>query len=437
VLQILQNEWDALMLETYTLKQHLHTIRQELAHALYQHDAACRVIARLIKERDAARAALVDTGGNVASIKKGPPAVGATSAPLPVAPSKEGEAGAETGITSEVIEVMNGAAKQLSKGRKKRVRALVSAAAQRSNVKRYNLLSSHPLHSASKPGIFALDIHPTDNDLIVTGGADSNAIVFNRKTGKIVDTLEGHKKRLTDVKFHPSEKVIFTTSQDNTALIHVANSNGNYEVKHTLKGHTDEVIGCTLHPSGNFLVTASKDRTWAFHDVNTGTLRQKVSDSKIEGGFTRISFHPDGLILGGGTSDTLVRIFDVKEQKNVANFRGHAGAVTGLSFSENGYYLASADDQGTVKLWDLRKLQNFHTISSKDLTTISNISFDDCGAWLGIAGEDIRVYSSKGWELVKTFKEHKATVTAVRFGPNANFIASTSKDRNLKFFGGK
>lgn len=58
LLSVFQNEWDALALESYTLKQSLSQLRQELSTALYNNDAAVRVIARLTKERDEARNAL-------------------------------------------------------------------------------------------------------------------------------------------------------------------------------------------------------------------------------------------------------------------------------------------------------------------------------------------------------------------------------------------
>lgn len=58
LLSTFQNEWDALALESYTLKQQLSQTRQELSTALYDFEGALRVIAKLTQERDEARDAL-------------------------------------------------------------------------------------------------------------------------------------------------------------------------------------------------------------------------------------------------------------------------------------------------------------------------------------------------------------------------------------------
>ena len=71
LLSVFQNEWDAIALEIYTLKQNLTQTRQELSTALYQNDAAVRVIARLVRERDEARDALSRITINGGTISNG------------------------------------------------------------------------------------------------------------------------------------------------------------------------------------------------------------------------------------------------------------------------------------------------------------------------------------------------------------------------------
>ncbi|XP_071446666.1 pre-mRNA-processing factor 19 [Hetaerina americana] len=432
ILKALQDEWDAVMLHSFTLRQQLQTARQELSHALYQHDAACRVIARLTKEVTAAREALA-TLKPQAGITPNPagisqPAIAMEAAGVANQPTEQ------AGMTPEVIQKLHDKAIVLTQERKKRGRTVPEDLVSHESLRNYRTLASHPgLHSASIPGILALDIHSSDTCKILTGGADRNAAVFNKDTEQVVAILKGHTKKVTRVVYHPEEDVVITASPDTTIRVwHVSTS----QAMQMLRAHDGPVTGLSLHPTGDYILSTSTDQHWAFSDIRTGRLLTKVADQGSSGvALTTAQLHPDGLIFGTGTSDSLVKIWDLKEQANVANFPGHSGPITALSFSENGYYLATAADDACVKLWDLRKLKNFKTLQMDEGYEIRDLCFDRSGTYLAVAGTDVRVYLCKQWQELKVFNDHTAMATGVRFGRHAQYLASTSMDRTLKLYG--
>lgn len=54
--------------------------------------------------------------------------------------------------------------------------------------------------------------------------------------------------------------------------------------------------------------------------------------------YTTAEFHPDGLILATGSQDKVVRIWELRGQKNVAQFEGHNAPVRGVLVWEGSMY---------------------------------------------------------------------------------------------------
>jgi pre-mRNA-processing factor 19 len=506
LLGLLQNEWDALMLEMHKLRKNYHSSREELSQTLYMHDAACRVVARLIRERDEAKTALsnLETKSNGAKQQQPQSMEVEASVARPVDTKKRDRAGesaamsdqedpgkkSKSGITQEVVAKMVQAAGKLSKSRRKK--PLPEGLASLDDLKAYSLLGKYPLHttSGSLRGITALDLDPSAGaQHLVTAGADGKFKIFDLDQRKAAsDAIKAHSKAITCVKVLGKTNnqqqeaeglerndwaldLLGTCSADKTCKIwkreteEGAKKPFHYNLLYTLSDHSSEVVGLAKQASGEYVVTFGKSGAWIFYDLLEGL---KLCTTQAEDGvsFTCGDFHPDGLILGTGTAaggskanstGGEVLIWDVKEQKSVANFQGHTGSITSLSFSENGYYLATASSnlEDGVKLWDLRKLKNFHTIDLAPILANQKIgkrapkvvtTFDPSGAYLGVGcGQTVQVYGTKQqWQPLlgeaSGFGDVPGSATkgasCLHFSANAkNILVGSSADHNLRIYG--
>jgi len=412
MLMMFQNEWDAVMFETYSLKQQLENVRQELAHSLYQHDAACRVIARLIKERDEAKR-IVE---NLKAVPSGPQTV----------PTGEGME-VESGLPESVKSAMIATSKELSKDRKSRQPSAELATADA--IKSYNVINTVKCHSPSNPGIQCIDVK---NKQILTGGTDGVVILCNSDTKKFAAEVKAHSKKVTDVMFHPTSDLLFSCSSDKTAKMWHAEGN-TYKSAFTAT-HNGEVVSCSLQPTGSYWVTGSADSTWAFHDIeNATTLASVPCDAAV----TTLEFHPDGLLMGVGDEHSVVKMWEVNSQKSVAVFEGHKGKIVDIAFSENGYYVCSVAEDNRVKLWDLRKLKDLHTIELPDNFKATSLQFDYSGTYLAVSGEHVRVFMGKTLHHVASFEGHSKPISEVKWGVDAKFLACAGMDNLVKIFGHK
>jgi pre-mRNA-processing factor 19 len=333
---------------------------------------------------------------------------------------------------------------RLSSVRKKRKPAAGYATAEK--VKTYTQINHVPSLHATKPaGITALDL-ASDGNVVVTGGADKAVQIFDLESSKVLGTLKGHTKAVTHVAFRESStegesRLAVSASADKTVRVW-GESDGKWSAQSTLSGHKGEITGLAVHPTKAYVGASSADSTWSLYDLAAGKEIQTYSALPgVDGSWAYSSFdiHPDGLLVGTGTKEGSIRVWDIRQSNDLAaTLESHQSALTSLSFSENGYYLATASNADpTVNIFDLRKLSILSSWKLPSENTVSEVKFDTSAQFLSVAGTDLRVYANKSWDELLTFEDNAGVLTAARFGKLGNEIVLSGMDRTIRVLGEK
>jgi pre-mRNA-processing factor 19 len=279
----------------------------------------------------------------------------------------------------------------------------------------------------------------------LTGGADKTVQVYDFTSEKTLATLKGHTKPVNKVEFvdTPQRSMIVSSSADKTVKVWTSEGeDAKWTLNGNMTGHKGDIVGFAVHPSKRYVAVGSADSTWSLRDLETSSIVKSYSAiSGFEGSFsyTSAAMHPDGLLYGFGTDDGRVRIWDARDDKTLAGtLDSHTGAgksVTTLSFSENGYFLATGSKQDpSVNVFDLRKLSILSTINfgADGNAKVNEVRFDPSAQFLSVVGTEAKVYANKSWEEVLTFDDNAGELTGLRWGGLGEKIVLAGMDRTLR-----
>jgi eukaryotic-like serine/threonine-protein kinase len=185
------------------------------------------------------------------------------------------------------------------------------------------------------------------------------------RTEPLVHSLEGHKGRVWTA-FGPDSRSLVSSGDDMT--VRAWDVTTGKPLEPLLNPMKEKAWAMSLRVSPDqkavaAALSAGSARVWTLPDWEERVVY--VDDAS---GVTAVAFSPDGTKLAVGVDSGVLKIFDWKAGKELANCDGHKDRILdrGLFFSADGKQLVSASRDDSVRVWDVA--------TGKKITAIPNLT---------------------------------------------------------------
>jgi WD40 repeat protein len=234
---------------------------------------------------------------------------------------------------------------------------------------------------------------------LATGGPDGIRL-WNPTTRKQKRTLKGQK--ISCLAFSPDGKILAAGGMKEMAL-------GKDAVL-----RTDQV------------------KLW---DVESGKRKADLEEGQL-GGVGAVAFSPDGKLLASAVLSFAPRlvVWDVASGKKKWIRRGKK-VITCLAFRPGGKMLATGDEDGTIKLWDIT-MGEVNTTLIGHTRWVTAVAFTPDGQTLASGSRDttVRLWDVETGKTKATIRGHEKKVESVAISPTGRILASGGEDRTIKLW---
>ncbi len=246
---------------------------------------------------------------------------------------------------------------------------------------------------------------------------------------KLLRTLEGHTAAVDSLVFTQDGQYLISGGSYNDPMLRFWWVETGREIE-SLRGQRTAVSSLVMSPNGKTLASGGDDGGINLWDWDSEQQIQKHTGTLLDhdSNIMSLAITPDSQLLVSGALDG-IRVWNLNNQRPFYVLAGYGNPTYAVTISPNGYVMASADQQGKVRLWHL---ETGSQISEGQLHSgpINVIAFTKNGRSLitGSYDRTIKVWDVASGQLRYSLRGHGERIRAIAVHPYQNIIASASND---------
>ena len=155
---------------------------------------------------------------------------------------------------------------------------------------------------------------------------------------------------------------------------------------------------------------------------------------------TAVALSPDGRLIASAADDGSVRLWDAATGRPVHTLAGHSEKAYAVAFSPDSKQLASTGGDRQVKVWNVADGKQLFSLSGpaddvRSFRPVLSVAFDPLGRWIVSSYSDsTQTWDAKTGKPIRTLGQHAGPVLSVAVGPDGRWIVTGSKDASAKIW---